>query len=160
MTRCLSLNAIAIAYSATTVLPALVCAATSTDSRRSWWGHGGSRAVGRWRGCVYVRGGGDAGRMSLVAPSHLRVSRPPAALLWLAVRIYKARLSDQPLGNQQQQVRKCATAARTRHAMDVCWKGSKVNGYSFAIVPVYLGWSSVPAGSWRPRSLIVSRLPA
>lgn len=32
MTRCLALNAIAIAYSATTVLPALVCAATNTDS--------------------------------------------------------------------------------------------------------------------------------
>lgn len=34
-TRCLSRRAMAMAYSATTVLPAEVCAATSTDSRRS-----------------------------------------------------------------------------------------------------------------------------
>jgi len=35
MTRCLSLKAMAMAYSATTVFPADVCAATSTDSLRS-----------------------------------------------------------------------------------------------------------------------------
>ena len=50
MTRCLSRKAIAMAYSATTVLPALVCAATSTDSRRS--------CRRRRRGRRFVCGGG------------------------------------------------------------------------------------------------------
>jgi hypothetical protein len=36
------------------------------------------------------------------------------------------------------------TAVRTRQAMDVCWNGSNVKGYSLAIFPLYIGWSSVP----------------
>ena len=51
----MSLNAIAMAYSATTVFPAEVCAATSTDSLRSSTDTDVSWKASRTNGYVLVR---------------------------------------------------------------------------------------------------------
>jgi hypothetical protein len=59
MTRCLFLRQRAMAYSATTVLPAEVCAATKTDSLRSI-----DEIDTRWKGSRvngYVRAGSLGG---------------------------------------------------------------------------------------------------